>query len=179
MEGGALSNHRATIARWCSLFFRDRATIEDVTQEVLLHAWCARDTYDPARPVEPWLRKITRRACIDEIRRRARRDKPIGILDAEVRLADERFAPDIRICDVQERARARAILAAFARQTDMFDDTDRTIFAGLAADKSREDIARDAGVSREAVKARIFRSHSRMRTMPLAYKRAMCYLKRN
>lgn len=46
--------------------------IEEVVQEVLLTIHRVRHTYDPARPIRPWLAAIARRRSIDLLRRRAR-----------------------------------------------------------------------------------------------------------
>lgn len=46
--------------------------IEEVVQEVLLTVHRVRHTYDPARPIRPWLAAIARRRSIDALRRRGR-----------------------------------------------------------------------------------------------------------
>lgn len=46
---------------------------EDVVQDVLLTVHRIRHTYEPGRPVEPWLAAITARRAIDALRRRSRR----------------------------------------------------------------------------------------------------------
>lgn len=48
--------------------------LEDVVQDVLLTLHRVRHTYDPARPVRPWLAAIARRRSIDALRRRGRTD---------------------------------------------------------------------------------------------------------
>lgn len=44
--------------------------VEDVVQETLISVHAIRHTYDPARPVKPWLTAIARRRAIDWRRRR-------------------------------------------------------------------------------------------------------------
>jgi RNA polymerase sigma-70 factor (ECF subfamily) len=46
--------------------------VEEVVQEVLLTVHRVRHTYDPARPIRPWLAAIVRRRSIDALRRRGR-----------------------------------------------------------------------------------------------------------
>jgi RNA polymerase sigma-70 factor, ECF subfamily len=46
--------------------------VEEVVQEVLLTIHRVRHTYDPARPIRPWLAAIARRRSIDALRRRIR-----------------------------------------------------------------------------------------------------------
>ena len=44
--------------------------VEDVVQETLISVHAIRHTYDPARPIKPWLAAIARRRAIDWRRRR-------------------------------------------------------------------------------------------------------------
>lgn len=50
---------------------RDEAA-EDVLQDVLLTVHRVRHTYEPGRPVKPWLAAIAARRAIDSLRRRGR-----------------------------------------------------------------------------------------------------------
>ncbi len=52
---------------------RDDASVEDVTQEVLLSLHRARHTYRAERPFEPWMWAIARNAVTDVHRTRSRR----------------------------------------------------------------------------------------------------------
>ncbi len=46
--------------------------VEDVVQDVLLTIHRVRHTYEPGRPVKPWIAAITARRSIDAIRKRGR-----------------------------------------------------------------------------------------------------------
>lgn len=48
------------------------ADVEDIAQDVLLTVHRVRHTYDPARPLRPWLAAIVTRRRIDALRRRIR-----------------------------------------------------------------------------------------------------------
>jgi RNA polymerase sigma-70 factor (ECF subfamily) len=67
-------------------FVRRRAAesedARDVYQEVLLALHRARHTYDPSRPLEPWLFAIARRVTADHRRRRLARDAHEMLVDA-------------------------------------------------------------------------------------------------
>jgi RNA polymerase sigma-70 factor (ECF subfamily) len=52
---------------------RDPAEAEDAVQDALLTIHRLRDTYDPGRPIRPWLVAITERRAIDRLRRSGRR----------------------------------------------------------------------------------------------------------
>lgn len=52
---------------------RDAAEAEDAVQDALLTLHQLRHTYDPQRPIRPWLVAICERRCIDRLRRSGRR----------------------------------------------------------------------------------------------------------
>jgi RNA polymerase sigma-70 factor (ECF subfamily) len=52
---------------------RDPAEAEDAVQDALLTIHRLRHTYDPARPIRPWLTAICERRSIDRLRRHGRR----------------------------------------------------------------------------------------------------------
>ncbi|WP_455821360.1 sigma-70 family RNA polymerase sigma factor [Pseudomonas cerasi] len=52
---------------------RDEALVEDVVQESLLAIHRVRQTYDPQRPILPWVAAITSARAIDVLRQRGRR----------------------------------------------------------------------------------------------------------
>ncbi|WP_431270849.1 sigma-70 family RNA polymerase sigma factor [Dankookia sp. P2] len=52
---------------------RDAAEAEDAVQDALLTIHQLRHTYDPARPIRPWLVAICERRAIDRLRRSGRR----------------------------------------------------------------------------------------------------------
>lgn len=75
-------------------FHSDRATIEDVVQETLLSIHRVRDSYEPGRPVEPWVAAIARARAIDILRvkkRRGRYEQPYP--DEVIHLAEHREEP--------------------------------------------------------------------------------------
>jgi len=49
------------------------AEAEDAVQDALLTIHRLRHTYDPARPIRPWLVAITERRAVDRLRRQGRR----------------------------------------------------------------------------------------------------------
>ena len=53
----------------------DAALVEDVIQETLLAIHRVRHTYDPHRPILPWIAAITSARAIDALRQRGRRNE--------------------------------------------------------------------------------------------------------
>ncbi|MDI7860993.1 sigma-70 family RNA polymerase sigma factor [Rhizobiaceae bacterium n13] len=82
MDGDAQAYHhfltavtphlRAMARRRCDQFGAPASEAEDVVQEVLLAVHLKRGTWDPARPIGPWLSTIVRNKLIDSLRRRGR-----------------------------------------------------------------------------------------------------------
>ena len=57
------------LSRWTS----EPQDLDDLTQDTLIAVHRARHTFDPARPLEPWLFAIARHVAADHLRRRAAR----------------------------------------------------------------------------------------------------------
>lgn len=68
----------AEMRLWLERYFRRRcvpAQLDDLVQEVLLAVHHKRASYDPARPLLPWLAAIARYRWIDHLRRVYRREE--------------------------------------------------------------------------------------------------------
>lgn len=77
----------------CSLL-RNEVTAQDVTQEVFITLWEHRDDVDHDRTL-PWLMRVTRNACIDQLRRRQTRQKTMTVdTDGLSRAESGRPLPD-------------------------------------------------------------------------------------
>jgi RNA polymerase sigma-70 factor (ECF subfamily) len=69
---------------------RDPTVAADVVQQAFLQAWRSAGSFDTSRRLAPWLYQITRRVCIDTIRRDRRRPIPVELADdAAVGSADD------------------------------------------------------------------------------------------
>jgi len=87
-QGGDQEAYRALlddVVPVVTAFLRRRVSdaneIEDIVQDVLMTVHRARHTFDPARPLEPWLFAITRNVSIDHARRNIRRGANEVLLD--------------------------------------------------------------------------------------------------
>lgn len=70
----ALTPHvRVMARRRCDQFGVPASEAEDVVQEVLLAVHLKRGTWDPSRPLGPWISTMVRNKLIDGLRRRGRR----------------------------------------------------------------------------------------------------------
>jgi RNA polymerase sigma-70 factor, ECF subfamily len=76
-------------------YHRDAGAVEDVVQETLLTLHRIRQTYEPGRPVEPWVAAVAKARAIDALRARTRRaavEKETS--DATLAVADTASAAD-------------------------------------------------------------------------------------
>lgn len=64
---------RATVTRVAGQSGSGTMDVEDVVQETLLSIHLKRHTWDPGRPVAPWVMAIARNKVIDSLRRQGRR----------------------------------------------------------------------------------------------------------
>ena len=55
----------------------ERGATEEAVQEIFLRVWQRAGTFDGKRPFMPWLLGITHNYCIDELRRRRARPRPV------------------------------------------------------------------------------------------------------
>jgi RNA polymerase sigma-70 factor (ECF subfamily) len=66
----AVYNHFARpLLSLCRSHLADVEQAKDAVQQTFLQAWRAAPSYDPDRPLAPWLFQIGRRVCIDRYRR--------------------------------------------------------------------------------------------------------------
>ena len=75
-----------------------RADAEDIVQDVLLAIHLKRGTWDPERPIGPWLAAIVRNKVIDAFRRRGKRiDVPIDDVIDTLVTPDTAPDPDVKL----------------------------------------------------------------------------------
>jgi len=115
----AIAPYLRAIAR---RYLRQEQDAEDMVQEILIVVHDIRHTYEPGRPLKPWLATIATRRCIDQLRQRVRRGLQDmageGVLE---RLPDESPAasPEARLeREQQQREVQRAVNALPARQRE-------------------------------------------------------------
>jgi len=97
------------IRRWTLASLGDVARADDAAQDAVERLLRGLASYDPARPFEPWLRRIVRNAATDQHRQRARRRED-GLVELAV-ARDPGRALDLA-------AGARRALDAFACLTE-------------------------------------------------------------
>ena len=92
-------------------YHRDAGTVEDVVQETLLGLHRVRATYEPGRPVEPWVAAIAKARAIDALRARQRRSALEADAPGDIHaIADATPGADLRHETQAEVASALAAL---------------------------------------------------------------------
>src|SRR5215217_6414288 len=61
---------RPGLHRYCARMTGSVLDGEDVVQESLFRAYQSLETFDPSRPLAPWLFRIAHHGCVDFLRRR-------------------------------------------------------------------------------------------------------------
>src|ERR687888_1505836 len=70
--------HRRELHVHCYRMLGSFDEAEDLVQETFLRAWRGRTGFAGGPGLRPWLYKIATNACLDALRRRARRPQPAG-----------------------------------------------------------------------------------------------------
>lgn len=89
---------------------QSEADLEDIVQEVLLAVHLKRQTWDPSRPLGPWLAAIVRHKLIDAMRRRRLGDVPVDeladVLPAEASAPSDAHDVERTLASLPDRPRA-------------------------------------------------------------------------
>lgn len=136
---------------------------DDLTQEVALAAWRARERFDPARgPFRPWLFGVASLVAADLLRRRGRAELPDAGALADGVVAD--------MTTISRRARRREALEQLFVELDGLDAADRdlVVHRGLEG-LPHADVAGLLGLSVEAATKRWQRLRERILSWPAAH----------
>jgi len=85
----------------------NRQDAEDATQEAFLRAFRAMRRFDPGRPFEPWIKKITANLCLNHLERKTDLSWDPDRMSAE---AETAASPEDRVEARDRSAQIRAIL---------------------------------------------------------------------
>lgn len=142
--------HQSMVFSIAYHFLHDRAQAEDVAQEVFFRLSRRLSSMESALHRVRWLRKVTARLCIDEIRRRP----PTGPLDLD-ELAES--IPGSLDEDVLESRRLRSLVAALPERARM------TLILRYQEEMEPAEIAKVLNESVHTVKSRLQRALASLR----------------
>lgn len=127
----------------------DRGLAEEALQQAFLAVWRSRATFDPTRPLAPWVFGIARRAAIDIYRRERRR--PVTV-ELEPELVADSFSIE-RLWEAWQVRRAVEALPA---------DEAEVVRLAHYYQLTHSEIAARLGAPLGTVKSRSFRAHRRL-----------------
>jgi RNA polymerase sigma-70 factor (ECF subfamily) len=155
-----VERHHRAIIQFAHRFLStaDRATAEDIAQQVFIAAWKAAPSFKPRAAVRTWLLRIATNICLNH--QRTRRRKPttplVGEPDAHAS-AGRAAPPDEAALDAERAARLQAAV-------DALPPTQRAaILLRHIHDLSYAEIAAVLETSISAVESLLFRARSRLR----------------
>ena len=74
-----LEAHRCAITGHCYWMLGSFVDAEDATQEAMMRAWKGLQQFDGRTSLKNWLYRIATNVCLDEIRNKARRARPMEV----------------------------------------------------------------------------------------------------
>ena len=146
---------RTVVRRGLSAAGRGPVESEDIVQETLLAMHLKRDTWDEARPIEPWLRAIARHKLTDHLRRRGYRDH----LDIDEWSDSLELSVEVEATTAVDTRRLLANLP----------ERQRTIVSEISIEgRSAADVATSLGMSEGAVRVAL---HRALKSLAALYRR--------
>ena len=92
----ALDGHRAELLGYCYRMLGSPFEAEDAVQETLLRAWRNLDRFEGRSAVKTWLHRIATNVCLDMLRARERRQRPMDLGPAREPIAENlRMLPEV------------------------------------------------------------------------------------
>ena len=110
-----VESHKRVVYGLCLRLLGDGEEARDAAQETFVRVFTALHTFDPAQPFAPWVLRIARNHCLDQLRRRTpeRQHLPFDGPDADGEPRREYADPEApRADEVLARAEARGALEA-------------------------------------------------------------------
>lgn len=157
-----ISSYGPEILGTCVGRMGDRASGEDAAQDSLARAVVGLESYRGEAGLRPWLHRIAANRCLDLLRSRTSRLQRTGkLVDLDMVAAPSSRMPMEQREEDQETARRLEVARDVLRQ---IKEPDRTwVELHYTHGVSYDEIAREADLSRAAVKQRIWRAVKRVR----------------
>jgi RNA polymerase sigma-70 factor (ECF subfamily) len=154
--GALVEKHHRTVVHFVGRFLgiADRATAEDIAQDVFLAAWKDAATFRPKAAVRTWLLRITANKCLNH--KRARRRRPAVPLVGEP-ASPPGPGPDEGIARSDLSARLQAAVAGLSPRQRA------AVLLRHAHGLSHAQIAAVLETTAPVAKALLFRAHRRLR----------------
>src|SRR5438046_5069687 len=76
---GELEQHRRELTAYCYRMLGSPFEAEDAVQDTLLRAWRSADKFEGRAAVRSWLYRIATNVCLDQLKSRERRARPMDL----------------------------------------------------------------------------------------------------
>jgi RNA polymerase sigma-70 factor (ECF subfamily) len=144
------ARHRGGLYRFLLRGLSNRATAEEVYQEVWSRVIAARQRYRPEAKFSTWLYQIAHNLLVDQYRRKAPEQDGADIEVALAQFADDDGRqPERELSSFEERRRLQQAIGALP------DEQRIALQLRLEQELSLEEIGRITGAGRETVKSRL------------------------
>lgn len=148
-----LPRYRDKVFRLTFSMLRNRATAEDITQEILVRVWRALPGYGSQASLSTWIYAISKNACLSELRKR----RPVVSID------DDEGSYDAQIAALGSNDADDSATVSVTQLLDQLPERYRqavTLF--YMEDKSYEQTATSLGLPLGTVKALLHRARKRL-----------------
>ncbi len=152
-----LSCYERRVFTLCVRMLGDRRSAEEAAQDTFWKGLRALSTFDPQGPAKlsTWLLTIATRTCLDELRRRRRRDAPLLPFDDAVPAVDDVGAEAVVLAKEEASEGARSIEARLMALPE--DQRVVLVWRALLGTSERE-TAQALGIPAGTVKSRLSRA---------------------
>lgn len=148
-----LPRYKDKVFRLTFSMLRNRATAEDITQEILVRVWRALPGYGAQASLSTWIYAISRNACLSELRKR----RPVVSID------DDEGAYDAEVAAIGTNDADDSATVSVTQLLDQLPERYRqavTLF--YMEDKSYEQTAASLGLPLGTVKALLHRARKKL-----------------
>ena len=150
------SRYRLPLVRFCGSYLNDWHGAEDAAHDVLLRLFHKADTYDASCPFQPWLFRIARNLCLDQLRRKGNikvewtENSSIGVMIE-------------KICDTTTSPAGKAVRKDIQEQISealhgMPEMSRTALTLRYCHGLSSKEVAEVLGISHENARVRLFRA---------------------
>jgi RNA polymerase sigma factor (sigma-70 family) len=147
------AKHFAGVVRSVRFFGVPDRHAQDVAQDVFVRVHVALPTYDPSRPVEPWLNTIAYRTAQDHLRSAHSRRERLGPTEEAMEVADTAPSPE-------GRALLEEMQRIFVEVLQEIDEDQRMVYLMNVKDGIPiAEIAELLGQPENTVRSRLHRAH--------------------
>lgn len=101
-----MSRYQPKLLRYGRKFLSQEASIEDVVQEVFIKMYQNIQSYDPARPLSPWIYRIAHNTFVNALRSKSR----LPFITVDLDLFSGHASYEIDPAGDEEREQARAVV---------------------------------------------------------------------